>query len=402
MVSAPDRAQWPAHIKALVVPPAWTDVQINPDPKAPLQVIGKDAKGRWQPIYSEEFHKGQAAKKFARLQELDAKFKGIVAQNKKNQQSNNKGMQETADCMALIMEMGVRPGSETDTGAELKAYGATTLLGKHVVKKDGKTFLSFVGKKGVHLNLPVTDKKIADMLRRRAQDAGQDGQIFPKVSASKLLDYVHSFDGGGFKTKDFRTLVATRTALEQIAKTPAPANMKDYNKAVKSVAVVVSQKLGNTPIIAMQSYINPAVFSEWQAKAQEGGSGATPAEHMREMFKRITAPDGGFTYQPVTDKEPKSGFALSVYPERSFAKPAGALKFDNELLNWHLVTILMSDATSRNVALGWHDDARMAADYKLVEEYLKLEKPYDIKSAYTNEFLDKSVKMPPINPPKLF
>jgi NitT/TauT family transport system substrate-binding protein len=54
------------------------------------------------------------------------------------------------------------------------------------------------------------------------------------------------------------------------------------------------------------------------------------------------------------------------------------------------------------VALGWHDDKRMAEDYKLVDEYLKMEKPYDIKAAYTNEFLDKNVKMPPINPPKLY
>ena len=43
----------------------------------------------------------------------------------------------------------------------------------------------------------------------------------------------------------------------------------------------------------------------------------------------------------------------------------------------------------------------MADDYKLVDEYLKMEKPY-VKSAYTNEFLDKNVKMPPINPPKLY
>src|SRR6266436_1359702 len=80
----------------------------------------------------------------------------------------------------------------------------------------------------------------------------------------------------------------------------------------------------------------------------------------------------------------------------------GALLYQNELDNWHLVTILMSDETSRSVALGWHDDKRMAEDYKLVDEYLKMEKPYDIKSAYTNEFLDKNVKMPPINPPKLY
>ena len=70
--------------------------------------------------------------------------------------------------------------------------------------------------------------------------------------------------------------------------------------------------------------------------------------------------------------------------------------------SWHLVSILMSDDTSRNVALGWHDDVRMANDYKLVDEFLKMEKPYDIKTAYTNEFLDKSIKMPPINPPKLY
>jgi len=80
----------------------------------------------------------------------------------------------------------------------------------------------------------------------------------------------------------------------------------------------------------------------------------------------------------------------------------GALLYQNELDNWHLVTILMNDETSRTVALGWHDDKRMADDYKLVDEYLKMERPYDVKTAYTNEFLDKNVKMPPIHPPKLY
>jgi len=78
------------------------------------------------------------------------------------------------------------------------------------------------------------------------------------------------------------------------------------------------------------------------------------------------------------------------------------LLLKNELDNWHLVSILMNDETSRTVALGWHDDKRMADDYKLVDENLKIEKPYDIKTAYTNEYLDKAVKMPPINPPKLY
>jgi NitT/TauT family transport system substrate-binding protein len=87
---------------------------------------------------------------------------------------------------------------------------------------------------------------------------------------------------------------------------------------------------------------------------------------------------------------------------QALVESAGALKFDNELVNWHLVSILMSDETSRTIALGWHNDARMAADYKLVDDLLKIERPYDVKTAYTNEFLDRAVKMPPINPPKLY
>ncbi|HUN51773.1 MAG TPA: ABC transporter substrate-binding protein [Candidatus Sulfotelmatobacter sp.] len=71
----------------------------------------------------------------------------------------------------------------------------------------------------------------------------------------------------------------------------------------------------------------------------------------------------------------------------------GALQFDNELTNWGEVEELMSDKISRTVALGWHDDARMASDYNLVKEYIGYDKPYDVKTIYTNEFLDKSIKM---------
>ena len=71
----------------------------------------------------------------------------------------------------------------------------------------------------------------------------------------------------------------------------------------------------------------------------------------------------------------------------------GALKFDNELQNWELVEQLMSDKYSREVALGIHDDKRMAADYALVKDYVGLDKPFDVKTTYTNEFLDRSIKM---------
>ena len=72
----------------------------------------------------------------------------------------------------------------------------------------------------------------------------------------------------------------------------------------------------------------------------------------------------------------------------------GALQLANETTNWQLVQVLMRDKYSEGVALGILDEARMAADYDIVKTYIGLEQPFDVKIAYTNEFLDRSIKMP--------
>lgn len=253
----------PAHIAALKIPPGWTDVTYNPDPNAALLVVGKDAKGRRQPLYSDKFSAEQAAAKFARINELNDKIVEITDQNQEARLSKDPKKKAAGDCTKLIISMGIRPGSEDDTGAEKQAFGATTLQGQHVVVEGGKVTLKFVGKKGVSLSLPVDDPDTAAMLRARKRAAGDDGQLFG-INEKALLDHVHTLGGGGFKTKDFRTLLGTRTATAEVAKRPAPTTLKEYKKAVMDVAKVVSTKLGNTPIMALQAYINPTVFSDWK------------------------------------------------------------------------------------------------------------------------------------------
>lgn len=67
-----------------------------------------------------------------------------------------------------------------------------------------------------------------------------------------------------------------------------------------------------------------------------------------------------------------------------------------QLDQWQRVKELMSDDYARSFALGAFDPKRMAADYELIEKYFKLDKPYDVKAAYTNELLDRSIKMPQV------
>jgi DNA topoisomerase-1 len=259
------RESWPEHIKVLKIPPAWKDVRVSDNPDADLLAIGKDTKGRPQYVYSQKFQQSQAALKFARIKSLESDAPMIKDQLSTLTKSNDRKVADHADCANLIFKMGIRPGSDSDTKAKVKAYGATTLEGKHVVTEGDETYLRFTGKKGVAINLHVDDPELASNLRKRAGDAGENGRLFGGVRGGSLLDFVHGeLDHGGYKTKDFRTLLANNQASDVIARMPAPKSEKEYKKAVLEVAKQVSAKLGNTPTVALQSYINPAVFGAWR------------------------------------------------------------------------------------------------------------------------------------------
>ncbi len=66
---------------------------------------------------------------------------------------------------------------------------------------------------------------------------------------------------------------------------------------------------------------------------------------------------------------------------------------DNQRNQWQRVKELMRDKTTTTVALGWFDAQRLASDYDLVKTYFGMDQPFDVKTAYTNEFLDPAIKM---------
>src|SRR5687767_3862207 len=56
-----------ARIKALVIPPAWTDVWICPDPRGHLQATGRDARGRKQYRYHQKWRLVRDDTKYSRM-----------------------------------------------------------------------------------------------------------------------------------------------------------------------------------------------------------------------------------------------------------------------------------------------------------------------------------------------
>ena len=72
---------------------------------------------------------------------------------------------------------------------------------------------------------------------------------------------------------------------------------------------------------------------------------------------------------------------------------AGSQKAEAVNLNWAKVLELMTAESAQKGGLGYFDPARMQQDYEWVKASFDI-KDFDVKSAYTNEFLDTSIKMP--------
>lgn len=253
---APSTPEDHARIRALKVPPAWAHVRINPDEDAPLQAVGIDVKGRTQYRYSAEHSEASAAEKFARLKA----FHTALPKLRKQIAADIGTGDEAAEVLYLIDKTGFRIGSSTDTHADQQAYGASTLEARHVKIHGDTVSFNFIGKKGVRVKKSVTDAALAKMLTPRIA-AGGRARVFAS-DGSDVRAYLHQH-AEGFTPKDFRTWHGTTIALSLVAHMSSPKTMKALKEARRMVATAVSEFLGNTPAVALKSYIDPTVFGRW-------------------------------------------------------------------------------------------------------------------------------------------
>jgi DNA topoisomerase-1 len=253
--------------KARKVPPGWTDVQIANSADTPLQITGMDSKGREQSRYTAEHDQAQAAAKFERGRALADRMGSLEKQIDADALGQGKNREE-ANTLRLVQLTGFRIGSTKDTGAETQAFGASTLLKKHATIDGDTVTFEFWRKHGVPIKKSVTDSQLAREIESRK--AGDRDRLFATTDA-KVRKYLHALPGGAeFKVHDFRTWNGTSVALKVAAEMPAPTNAKEFSAAKLAVAKQVAAHLGNTPHVALKSYIAPHVFQHWETVLNTG------------------------------------------------------------------------------------------------------------------------------------
>ena len=262
-----------ARIRALAIPPAWTDVWICPDPLGHLQAMGTDDAGRRQYRYHDAWRARRDVQKFDRMLGFARALPDLRERVADDLALPGVPRQRVlAGAVRLLDQASFRVGSESyarDNGS----FGLATLRKEHVRLRDGIALFDFAAKSGKRLVQEVADPDVVPLIRtlKRRRTGGpellayRDGDVWRDVRSADVNAYVKEVAGDGYSAKDFRTwhgtvVAAVGLALAEGDRTSFTSRRRQVSAAIREVA----EFLGNTPAVARASYVDPRVIDRFE------------------------------------------------------------------------------------------------------------------------------------------
>jgi len=258
------------RIRALAIPPAWTDVWISPDPSGHIQATWRDDRGRKQYRYHPDWAAERDGQKYSSLiafAEALPRLRGQV-----DADLGRRGLpveRVVASVVWLLDNTMIRVGNVA-YARDNKSFGLTTLRDRHVTIAGSSLRFAFKGKSGKEWRLKLVDRRIARVVRGAQDIPGQklfqyldeDGARHP-VRSQDVNRYIREAACNGFSAKHFRTWGGTIHAASLLAQTERPDSKTAQKRVLNGIVDKVAERLGNTRSICRQCYIHPAVTEAW-------------------------------------------------------------------------------------------------------------------------------------------
>jgi DNA topoisomerase-1 len=262
------------RINDLKIPPAWTDVFINPAANGRVQAIGKDAAGRWQYLYHESHTRMQELRKFRRITKFAKaipKMRATVSRHLRQPGLTRERV--LAAVLRILSTCYMRPGSEV-YASENGSYGIATLRRKHISVKGDLIEFDFPGKSGVRQQRQLRDKQVARVIRKTIKLPGYnvfkyingDDKPVP-VTRRHINEYIKEVMGSSFSAKDFRTWAGTLVcacALARNGNEELSEKKTARNKRIVAAIKETAEVLGNTPAVCRGSYVCPEIITSFE------------------------------------------------------------------------------------------------------------------------------------------
>ncbi len=263
------------RIRALAIPPAYTDVWICAQPQGHLQATGRDARGRKQYRYHPRWRQQRDARKFDRLIEFGRALPRIRARVARDLASVAGSGVMRAHVLATVVRLLdttlARVGND-EYVRQNRSFGLTTLRNRHADVRGSRLRLRFRGKSGVLHDVALEDPDVARIVRRCLDLPGEelfqyvDGNGAPHAIASTdVNDYLRDAAGTSLSAKDFRTWHASVRAFDlarrELARNgEAREAGRSPRGRVQRVLGEVAATLGNTLAVCRKSYVHPCVL----------------------------------------------------------------------------------------------------------------------------------------------
>ncbi len=255
------------RIKAIVIPPAWTNVWICAAANGHIQATGRDDKGRKQYRYHERWRDARDQTKFDRMiafgEALPTIRECVQADLRKH------GLPREKILAAVVQLLGttfIRVGNE-EYARTNDSFGLTTLHDEHVGISGATIHFEFRGKSGKDHAIDLRDRRLATIVKRSQDIPGQhlfqykdENGDYHAVTSSDVNDYIREISGKDFTAKDFRTWGGTTLALLELADFDPCEDEKQTQKNVRAMIKAVSKQLGNTAAVCRKYYVHPAVI----------------------------------------------------------------------------------------------------------------------------------------------
>lgn len=255
------------RLNALAIPPAWTDVWINPHADGHLLATGRDAAGRKQYRYHPDWRAIRDEAKYARLVPFARALPRIRERVDADLARKGLPREKVLATVVRLLELSlIRVGN--DEYARLNgSYGLTTMRDRHVEVEGSRIRFEFRGKGGKRHAVQVLDRRLARIVQQCRDVPGHElFQYYDEagekrsVGSEDVNAYLREVGEDDFTAKDFRTWAGTLCAAAALLACDPCRNASDGRRRINASAAQVAERLGNTPAICKSAYIHPIVF----------------------------------------------------------------------------------------------------------------------------------------------
>ena len=260
-----------SRIRALVIPPAWTEVWICSLPNGHLQATGRDARKRKQYRYHKRWHAVRDETKYERMLLFGSVLPRIRARRDRDLELPGLPRDKLLAVILLLLEATLIRVGNDEYARTNRSFGLTTLKNRHVEIKGANIHFNFRGKGGKEHAIKVSDRRLARLVQRVRDLPGQDlfqyvddeGKPQP-INSADVNEYLRQIADEDFSAKDFRTWAGTLLAATQLTGSGGADDAALAKPIIARAVESVSRQLGNTPAICRKCYIHPSVLEAYQ------------------------------------------------------------------------------------------------------------------------------------------